>query len=275
MKCFSLFAFALVVIGSVTRHVSASPVSHELFTEAHPINSTIALDLYLGNPSSGGIYLTTAGPTDLIGHGPMVIDIDENGDGTVNAGIFDLLMADAVQTREIGTLGTIDISFQSFHISVTTGVLPVKSNVITLDDAGAGFAMAFDGGQITLSNPTGMLATLLPGTRVYNYGNKPFSIDQFDVHNRGVLGSTDNGPELFSTESEFNIDLTGIDIFLFGFGSNGSIWGHTSGSLHLAVPEINSLGLLLPVFLVTGFVLRRKAILRQASVNPISSAING
>ncbi len=240
---------------------SQTEVTSRVFsTAAHPVESMLSIDLYLGDPNDGGSFVTTIGPLNVEGTMDIVAGIDGLGDGSL-----------AVTNSSIGTenlnnifadlapFGTLLADLNVLELYLANQTTSVTGGAVDLT-ASPYYAAGATAGEITLHSPTGPLASLLEDFL-------PFSGELEEVFYGGpddftdplIAGSFDEGVGLLTDRPELNLDLDNIALILVDVPELGEVWGVVHGELYLAeVPEPSSLFLSITAMLGLLVLYRRR-----------------
>lgn len=223
---------------------SQTEVTPRVFsTAAHPVDSLLSIDLYLGDPNDGGSFVTTVGPLNVEGTMDIVSTVDGLGNGvlavtnsSIGAENVDNILAD------LGSFGTLLADLEVLELYVANQTTSVLANAVDLTTAPY-YAAGATAGEITIHSPTGPLASLLEDFL-------PFSGELQEVFYGGpddftdplIAGSYDEGLGLFTDRPELNLDLDNVALILVDVPDLGEVWGVVHGELYVAeVPEPSSL----------------------------------
>ncbi|MBX7166105.1 MAG: PEP-CTERM sorting domain-containing protein [Pirellulales bacterium] len=230
--------------GGTTTQTEITP---QVFTtEAHPQASSITLDIYLGNPTTDGVLLASAGPFPVHGTAKVVGSVDGSGDGTV-ALAEGIAHVDDVNNAllDLGVLGSLRIDVSNTTMFLNSRAVDVLGNQydITQNYYTAGLLS----GSFNVHSPTGAVAALLPGTfpvvldvpSFYLGGPDDFDGATFD-------GTFDEGAGLLAPGAEFNLNVDRAGLPLIYLPGLGDLYAVPRSDLHFAaVPEPSSLVLML------------------------------
>lgn len=223
--------------GGTTTHTEVTP--RVFSTAAHPLASTIAVDIYVGDPNNGGGLAGVLEPITLEGTMDIVAAIDGLGDGTVAvtntsvmaAGLSDLL-------ANFGILGTALTDVENLEIYLANQTASVAGNTFDLAQSpyyAAGLTNAF----LSVHSPTGALEGFLEDL-------VPIELDVDELYYAGpgdltdpvFTGTFDEGSGLFTPRPELNLTYDNIALPLVDVPGLGELWGVIRGEIHVAyVPE--------------------------------------
>ncbi len=238
--------------GGTTSHTEVAP--RVFSTALHPLESTMTVDLYFGNPNDGGVYATTIGSAiEIEGTMDIVASLDGSGNGDVaitNASLSATNLTDLL--ADFGTLGTalIDVGILDVYLAnQTTTVLGNNFDLVDSPYYLAGFNQA----EVTIHSPTGALEILfgesLPlseSALLFYAGPTNFVDPIFD-------GTFDEGVGLFTDLAELNLVYDNAALRLFEIEDVGDVYAVLNGEIHVAyVPE--PAGLIMGVLSMAGFL---------------------
>lgn len=223
--------------GGTTSHTEVTP--RVFSTAAHPLASTIAVDLYLGDPNNGGGLAGVLEPIEIEGTVDLVATIDGSGNGTlaitsssmIAAGVNDVL-------ANFGILGTALTDVESLEIYLANQIVPVTGNAVDIVQSSyysVGLTEAF----LSVHSPTGPLEGLVENI-------VPIEVDRDELFYAGpgdfvdpvFSGTFDEGSGLFTPRPELNLIYDDVALFLINIPGLGDLWGVMRGEVHVAyVPE--------------------------------------
>lgn len=233
-----------LVMGFLT---AVSPISAATFsTSAHPLESSLLFDVYLGDPSEnpGLPPLGAVGPAALNGTAEIDLNLDVAGDGTVQFQGSSLEFESFSGTFDLDALGTIDYDFQA--VTLTFSTMPIA---VSNGDYAAPFNddvnLTFFSGTLVIGNATGTLADLV-GTGplfVRDYDVEPITAFWPTTTSDGFSGTVDSGTGGFVPAAEASLIIPGVTFPVIDVPDFGPISLGLSGEVFLAVPEPSSLSL--------------------------------
>lgn len=219
---------------------SQTEVTPRVFsTAAHPLQSTLAVDLYLGDPNDGGSFAASVGPITIEGTMDIVAAINGSGDGTF-AVTNTSLTANGVTNLPVdfGLLGTAEFDVNSIEIYLANQIANVVANSIDLTTSPY-YVAGLTQSDMMLHSPTGGLEVFLEDIVPLE-----FSVDRLfyggpsDFTNPILDGTFDEGIGLFTDLPEFNLVYDNAALDLFYVEGLGTIYGVINGEFHVAyVPE--------------------------------------
>lgn len=229
--------------GGTTSQVEVTPQAFT--TQAHPVPSTLTLDLYLGDPNAGGVQLASVGPYIVSGGIDAVGSVDAGGNGTLAITESRVDVPDVSnQLIDLGALGSLqfDASNVALHfanqpVDVAGGAFDMHNSnyyVVGLDSASLRLHTA--AGPITaLADPYLPLEVALDG---------PYLGGWYDFEPGAFTGTFDLGPGLFSSLGEVNLRSDEVAVPLTTIPGLGELFVGIRADLHFApVPEPSSLAL--------------------------------
>lgn len=159
-------------------------VNEVLSTDAHPSQSALFIDVYLGTPDEPLVeLLDTIGP--LATSGTVTLNmpfLNESGSGTIEFVAAALQLANSSGTVDLGALGTIDYVSAGLGFDIVTGVEPITGGTFDFPfPVLPGSAWIINDGSRVIDNPTGSLELLLGSDYLVarDYGTFPLNL-QYD-----------------------------------------------------------------------------------------------
>lgn len=240
---------------------SETEVTPRVFsTAAHPVDSMLSIDLYLGDPNDGGSFVTTIGPLNVEGTMDIVANIDGLGDGflavtnsSIGAENVNNVLAD------LGNFGTLLADLDLLELYIANQPTSVLAGAVDLTSSPY-YTAGATAGEVTIHSPTGPLEALLEELL-------PFSGELEEVFYGGpddftdplIAGSFDEGVGLFTDQPELNLDLDNVSLILVDVPELGEVWGVVHGVIHVAqVPEPSTLILCLTALVGSLIFCRRR-----------------
>lgn len=233
----------------------------------HVLPSTLNLTIGIGPERAAPSQVTT-----LASLGDLAIDVDLvfARDPIFQTLLFGRIDAENIVNRpvDLGSLGGVDVSVQGVSVGLYVERFSIfPGNQFNLSNGLPFFVPPFlsvDGGQISLSNPTGLIGTLFAGEFPFsqNFDLTPINVPATQLFQLDLPGAfDDDGPSLFDPKPEFNFSIDPIAIVIDEIAPQSNLYVVLSGSIYTAVPEATSMALLMSAFTAVGFVaaLRRKA----------------
>lgn len=228
-------------------------------TQAHPLPSTITIDLYIGGgPRTGGTFIATTGPAEVTGQCVVDLNLDASGSGTatlVSANV--LLAAFGPSTIDLGTIGTVDLVADNVEIAANGDGMVDNGAISSI--VGTYLNYAFVSGTAALINPTGPIASFLSNLDVsYDFTSFPVEVNDYQFFSI-PLGTVDNGTGLYSPLPEFNFSTEASLALETG---STPIYANVIADLHfVAVPEAGSLTMLGMLVMSAGAAVARRKLL--------------
>lgn len=214
---------------------------YTMSTEFHPISSQTKLQVYLGpSPPVGMLAFETE---ELATTGTAVFD-DDLSDTYVRLNHVEMHLANLAPTRvTVLSLGT--FLFQMSDIEIRMDNVLAIRNGNTFEIATGSLQSPFAtvgiyGGNIRVSDATGVLAGLIPGVFTIDYSQNPKIFYAYTLRNL-IEGTFDDGAGGFSPNPELNVGNP-----TFPVDADIDTWGtlRVIPELHFAVvPETSSIAL--------------------------------
>lgn len=223
-------------------------VDEVLSTDAHPSQSELSLEIYLGTPDEPLTQLLhTIGP--LATSGTVTVNIpflNESGNGSIEFVAAAFQLANSSGTVDLGALGTIDYAAAGLGFDIISGVEPIAGGVFDFP-----FPVLFDNsltindGSLVVDNPTGFLELLLGSDYlvVQDYWTFPLTVQYDPVLDPQFITSLTGTAETWirgvdSLGARVHIDLESFIIPLIDISDGASLWLNIRGDLFVAtVPE--------------------------------------
>lgn len=238
-----LFLFAALV---VTGAVSAPATAATFYTSAHPLSSSLLIDVYLGDPSQDPSLepLGSVGPGELTGTAEVLTTLDGSKNGTMRYQGSALEIESAAGVFDLGEFGTVDYSLQGVTLTFFTNPI----DVVAGDYAApfdANVTLIFYSGTILIDNATGPLGDLVGNGTLFerNYDVEPIIAYWPTTTSTGFLGYVDDGPGGLVEVAEASLIIPGVTFPIIDVPNLGPISIGLSGEVYVAAPEPSSLSL--------------------------------
>lgn len=221
---------------------TAAPVPVPVYsTAAHPLQSKITVQLMLGQGQPGNTDPMLVNLADIPLHGEIsaASQLDASNSGFVQVHGASL-MVDDVLNRLINVvgLGTLRLDLEESLVDLWSQKLVAENGSIQIDPSDV-FRVGVIGGEVTLRNPTGTLATIAGSEfpLVRDFAVDPVITSLADRAASPLTGSIDQGTGLFTPLRELNLHIPPVNSQPFEAGGV-SFYLRISAELHTAiVPE--------------------------------------
>jgi len=254
------YALLAMLLASLPR---SSAIGAELSTAAHPLQSTLTLEFFLGDPTvdPNALKLATVGPGSLSGTVTVNTILDGAGDGSLEFVATNLVLGDLVGTIDLDLVGTVDYEILGLGINFANPPQPVTGNAFDFPYSNQTM-LTVNQGTFLLDNPTGLIDVFLGPfvPFVVDFAATPFTANPNFVFGLPFEGTVDDGPGLFTPLAEINFDIPAVTTPLL-LGVEPDIFLQLTGEIHVAVPEPSSWALFSiggPILLCMMIIKRRR-----------------
>lgn len=229
--------------GGTTTQTEVAP--RVFSTALHPLESTITVDLYFGDPNNGGEFAASIGTSiEIEGTMDIVASLDGSDNGSVAITNASLSASDLTDLlADFGTLGTALFDIGILDIYLANQTTAITANGFDLVDSPY-YLAGINQGELTVHSPTGAIEILfdefLPlseSTSLFYGGPSEFVDPVFD-------GTFDEGVGLFSDLAELNLVYDNASFRLFEIEDVADVFAVLNGEIHVAyVPEPSAFAL--------------------------------
>lgn len=238
--------------GGTTTQTEVAP--RVFSTALHPLESTITVDLYFGDPNSGGEFAASIGTSiEIDGTMDIVASLDGSANGSVAITNASLSASDLTDLlADFGTLGTALIDVGILDVYIANQTTAITANGFDLVDSPY-YLAGINQGELTVHSPTGAIEILFDEFLPLSEETSLFYGGPSDFVHPVFNGTFDEGVGLFTDLAELNLVYDNASLKLFEIEDVGPVFALLNGEIHVAyVPEPSSL--LLGSLSIVGFL---------------------
>lgn len=251
----------LVILFSTSSTLKAA----QYFTSAHPVQSSLTLEFFFGDPTVDpeAVKLATVGPGELTGTVTANTILDGAGDGSLEFVGANLVLEDLVGTIDIELIGSVEYQVLGLGIDFVNPPEAVSGNAFQFPYSNQTM-LTVNQGDFVLDNPTGIIELLLGPFVPFeiDFSVTPFAANPNFVFGLPFEGTVDAGPGLLTPLPEINFEIPAVTTPLL-LGIEPDVFLQFSGEVHIAVPEPKSWSMFAvgaPILLAAVVIKRRRPV---------------